>query len=212
MENKMKNIKLYYLLLPVMVCFLLPAKYVKAQKWFSSATYQVSVPMGDTKEYTDNISWRGFGLDFRYSLDKSSSVGFVLGWNVFHERTTQSADVELENPGTITGTQDRYLNSFPIMMNYHYYFGKRGGVRTFVGLSAGGYIMLQRFGIGVTSFQNDRWEWGVAPELGIAIPYDFDGGFLISGKYNYAFTGESVFGSDINHSYLTINVGFYWRP
>ena len=208
----MKNIKLVYFLLPALICFLMPVNQVHAQKWFGAMTYQVSVPLGDTKEYTDNVSWRGFGLDFRYTTSKSTSVGFILGWNVFHERTSEPADIERENPGTITGTQDRYLNAFPIMINYFFYFGERRGIRTFIGLSAGGYIMLQRFAIGIASFQEDRWEWGVAPELGIAFPTSLEGGFLLSAKYNYALTGKSVFGTDINHSYASINAGFYWRP
>jgi len=212
MENEMKNIKLIYLLIPVMICFLLPVNQVQAQKWFGAATYQVSIPLGDTKEYTGDVSWRGFGLDFRYKTSPSTSFGFILGWNVFHERTSESVDVERENPGTITGTQDRYLNSFPIMINYFFYLGERRSIRTFIGLSAGGYIMLQRFGIGIVSFQEDSWEWGVAPEVGITIPTSLDGGFLISAKYNYALTGTSVLGKDINHSYASINAGFYWRP
>lgn len=209
----MNKIKLLYLLLPVMIYFLLPASQVQAQKWFSAMTYQVSYPMDDTKEYTDKISWRGFGLDFRYATSRSTSVGFNLGWNVFHERTFESAEIKLEgNPGVVTGTQDRYLNSFPIMLSFHFYIGPRRGIRTFIGLNAGGYIMLQRLGIGIVAIQEDRWEWGVAPELGIAFPTSFDGGFLLGAKYNYALTGKSVLGTDINHSYLTFNVGFYWRP
>ncbi len=208
----MKDIKIYYLLLPVMLLLLLPANQAMAQSWLGAATYQVSIPTGDTKDYTNSTSWRGVGMDFRYSVDKSATVGFILGWNVFHERVFKTVELETDNPGTVTGTQDRTINSFPIMLNAHYYFGKRGSTRLYAGLNAGGYIMLQRLSIGVITFQEDRWEWGVAPEVGVLIPTSFDGGFLLSGKYNYAFTGKSVLGTDINHSYLTISAGFYWRP
>ena len=207
----MKFRKIFYWLLLVLVCFLIPQNQGFAQKWFGAATYQISFPLGDTKDYTNNTSFRGVGLDFRYTLNKSTTVGMTFGWNVFYERTDETFELGNENSGAITGTQDRYLNSFPIMANIHYYFGERRGVRPFVGLNAGVYRMVQRLGIGISAIQNNRWEWGVAPELGIIFPVDRELSILVSGKYNYAFTGESVVGTNINHSYVSLNIGLVWR-
>lgn len=208
----MKSKKLFYWLLPVLVYFILPANHVYSQKWMGSLTYQISVPMGDTKDFTGKTSFRGIGLDFRYTVQKSTTVGFILGWNVFNERSYETTEIATDNPGTITGTQDSYLNSYPIMINAHYHFGNKGQVRPYLGLNAGGFIMTQRLGIGIHAFENTRWEWGVAPEAGILIPINYDSGFLVSGKYNYAFTGESAVGTDINNSYVSLSVGFYWYP
>jgi len=212
MENKMKNRKLIYWLLPVLVYFILPVNQVYSQKWLGSMTYQISVPMGDTKDFIDKTSFRGVGIDFRYFVQKKTTVGFMFGWNVFDERSYGTTEVERDNPGTITGTQQRYLNSFPIMINAHYYFGNKGQIRPYVGINAGGYIMPQELGIGIYSFYESRWEWGAAPEAGILIPANYDAGFIVSGKYNYAFTGVSAVGTDINHSYVSASVGFYWYP
>jgi hypothetical protein len=103
------------MLLPVLACLLLPTNEVSAQQWFGSMTYQASVPMGDTKDFTDNTSWRGIGLDFRYRVEKSTTVGMAFGWNVFHERTYGTTEIQTDNPGAITGTQNNYLNAFPIL-------------------------------------------------------------------------------------------------
>jgi len=207
----MKFKKVFYWLGLALVCFLISHNQGYAQQWYGAATYQVSFPMGDTKEYTNNTSFRGVGLDFRYKIKKAMTVGITLGWNVFYERTDETMIVETDNPGAITGTQDRYLNSFPIMASFHYYFGQKRGIRPYLGLNAGVYRMIQRLGIGIRAIQNNRWEWGVAPEVGIIFPVDRELAILVNGKYNYTFTGESVVGTDINHSYVTIGLGLVWR-
>jgi hypothetical protein len=183
--------------------------YAQKEKWYGAFTYSVSLPAGDTKTFVDEISWRGIGLDYRYVIDRSYSVGLFLGWNIFYQRTEKTTEVE---NGAITGTSDRYLNAFPIMANIHYYFGDRKSFRPYIGLNAGGYIMTQRFEISIFAWQEDQWQWGVAPEAGVIIPVEKDFGIILNGKYNYAFTGESVFGEDINHSYWQINAGFVWEP
>ena len=202
----------YWLILLVVFCSI-PLSQGIAQRhtWFGAATYQVSFPLGDTKNFTDETSFRGFGLDFRYTVQKSTTVGLSFGWNIFHQRTSETAELGTKNPGAISGTQDRYINAFPIMANVHYYFGERGRIRPYVGLNAGGYFMLQRFAIGIVALDNDRWEWGMAPEVGFIIPVERDFAIMVNGKYNYAFTGESVLGNDINHSYVGLNIGFVWQ-
>jgi outer membrane protein W len=207
-ENKI----FYWIILLTVICLVNQDEgFAQRESWFGAATYQISIPLGDTKEYTDATSFRGVGLDFRYLIDRQYSVGLFFGWNVFYERRTETAQLDTQNPGALTGTQDRYLNSFPIMANVHYYFGESGGIRPYVGLNAGGFIMLQEFAIGIVALENDRWEWGIAPEAGVIIPMDREWAIMVNGKYNYAFTGESALGTDINHSYVGLNIGFVWR-
>jgi len=70
--------------------------------------------------------------------------------------------------------------------------------------------MAQRFAIGIHSFQQDEWQWGIAPEIGFLVPLSRGSTLIVNGKYNYAFTGESPVGADINHEYWTIGIGFAW--
>ena len=204
----MKKINLFNFLLMVTLCILLPVMQGSAQnRWYGVATYQVSIPLSDTKEFIDKTSWLGWGLEFRYQVERNVTVGFNTGWYTFNQRT--SGTLEVEN-GAITGTQDRYLNSFLIMLSAHYYFGNRSEVRPYAGLGAGGFWDLMRYSIGIYSFDNDRFDWGFTPEVGIIIPLQREYGIIISAKYNYAFTGESVAGKDFNNSFLGINVGFAW--
>jgi hypothetical protein len=199
-----------WILLAMAGCFVFSSPGV-AQDWYSALTYQISFPFGDTKNFTDATSFRGFGLDFRKAINPQTTLGLVFGWNTFYENTDET--MQLKNtpkPGAVTGEQNRYLFAFPIMVNGHRYFGERRGFRPFVGLAFGGYVMVQRLEIGIVSLESEPWEWGVAPELGFVLPIDGAAMLFFSTKYNYAFTGETVAGQDINHSYLSLNMGFAW--
>jgi len=182
-----------------------------AQQWYGAATYQISFPLGDTKDRIDEVSYRGFGLDFRKTISPGTTAGLLFGWNVFYERTHETTQLETNPPGAVTGTQDRTLNVFPIMVGVHRYLGQRGRALPYAGVSAGGYIFLQRLGIGISVIDNDRWDWGIAPEAGVVVPLERGSVLVVNGRYNYAFTGESVGGEDINHQWWGINVGFAWR-
>ena len=181
-----------------------------AQDFFGSVTYQISMPTGDTKEFANETSYRGFGLDYRKHVDKNTTVGFATGLNVFHERTNKTLELKTDNPGAMTGLQDRTINAFPIMLNIHQYFDTQGGIRPYIGLNAGGYIMHQRFDIGIYSSEENEWQWGMAPEIGVIIPLQGYNALIITGKYNYAFTGKSPTGGDINHEYWIIGIGYAW--
>lgn len=190
--------------------FLIFSNQAFAQDWFGSVTYQISMPAGDTKDFIDETSYRGFGLDYRKIIYPNTSVGFSTGWNVFHERINETVQLKTENPGAITGLQDRTINAFPIMLSAHQYFGRKKSIRPYIGLNAGGFIMMQRFDIGIFSFEEDQWQWGIAPEIGVVVPLKGASNLIVNVKYNYAFTGDSPIGGDINHEYWTIGIGFAW--
>jgi len=182
------------------------------QWWYSSVSYQMSVPTGYTKDFAGKTSWRGIGVDFRKSFNPNTTYGIMAGWNVFYERFTGSQQIAVEeNPGVITGLQDRWINSFPIMLNVHMYLGKQGGIRPFGGLNAGGFLMKQRFDIGLLQLDKSQWQWGGAPEIGVVIPVGYSTKLLLNGKYFFALTGDSVLGGSTKYSYLTFGVGVVWE-
>jgi hypothetical protein len=192
-----------------MLCLGLPEQG-NAQEWYGAATYEISFPTGDTNDFIGETSFRGVGLSFRKNVAPATTAGLFFGWNVFHERTSETIQLETP-PGAVTGTQDRTVNAFPIMASFHRYVTQKGRALPYAGLNVGGYIMLQRLAIGLISIDNDRWDWGIAPEVGLVVQLERGAVFLINGKYNYAFTGESIGGSDINHQYWGLNMGFAWR-
>jgi len=209
-EYKMIERKYKRIILFVSLVFFVLSNHGFAQEWLSTITYQISIPSGDTKQFIDETSFLGLGMDFRKPVDRNTTVGFMFGWNVFNQRVTKTVELATENPITITGLQDRTLNSFPIMLNAHRYFGRGRDPRFYLGLNAGGFYMLQRFAIGIHSYQTDQWQWGIIPEVGFVMPMSGGSTLIINGKYNYAFSGDSPLGGDINHEYWTIGIGFAW--
>jgi hypothetical protein len=207
----MKSNTLYLCILFTAILCVATTGSVLAQEWSTALSYQISFPSGDTKDFTGETSFRGIGLDLRKEIAPATTAGLFFGWNIFYERTSETIEIHTENPGALTGTQDRFLNSFPIMLTIQRYFGKPRGPQPYVGLNAGGIVMLQELGIGLSSFKNDQWLWGGAPEVGVVVPLERDLNLIINGKYNYAFTGESALGNDVNHSYWVIGIGFAWQ-
>jgi hypothetical protein len=159
----------------------------------------------ETQDFIKEFSWRGFGLEYKKFLNMRISLGFCTGWNIFDEK--RADPLILEN-GTISGTQIRFINAFPLLVTSHLHFGKpRSGFRPYIGLGAGTYYIIQRLEIGVMMLEEDNWHFGLMPEVGVLIPTEslF---VIISAKYNYAFAAGKSIGKDpIDISYVSLNVG-----
>ena len=183
-----------------------------SQGFLNTVSWEVGIPVSKTSEFNNSTSYLGFGISQRKYLDKFNSVGLILGWNNFDERVGTPINIGSDRiSGTISGTQLRAINVFPILLGMHHYFGHSGEIRAVIGFNTGVYFIAQRLDIGVYRFQSDNWHFGIAPELSFLIPVpDFDADFFITGKYNYAFdSGTSVGGRENNfYSFWNINIGF----
>lgn len=205
----MKHVAWTVLLAAMVVLTLAPQ--ADARDKITAITYNVGIPIGNTKDYIDNTSWRGFGLDFRHfrSRNKPITVGFSFAWQVFDQRLDNETFVI--DSGAVTGTQRRYLNSLPFLLTAHYYSSQQSNqTRFFLGGGAGLYYIEQRFDIGVNSRQENNWHFGLMPEVGVQVPFG-DVEFLLSGRYHYAFAaGTSLTGDSQAWDYITINAGVAW--
>ena len=161
--------------------------------------YQVSYPAGETSDYIDKISFRGFGMEWRKYIQDDISAGISLNWNVFHKVETKVE--ELEN-GAVSGTQNRTINSFPLMITAHYYFGARRDIRPYGGLGLGAFLVEKKLDIGVFSITDSNWHFGVAPEIGVQFPVGYDTTIMVGLKYNYAFKAN-----DTENSYFGLSIG-----
>jgi hypothetical protein len=179
-----------------------------AQNWYGMATWNISFPAEDTKKFVDETSFRGFGLDFRKEFKPMTTVGIMGSWEVFHERRNDTTSV---GQVTFTGSQDRYINSFPIMLGLHKYFGAAGGTHPYIGLDAGGFVLIQTLRIGLAEFEDTTWEWGIMPEVGFIMPIDRGSSFVVNARYSMALTGEDLEGNDSQLTYWGVRVGFCWE-
>ncbi len=182
-----------------------------AQELITNVTWNIGIPVAKMNEYTTDVTYRGFTLSGRRFFDKENSIGLMAGWNVFDEKNYNPINLDLGGAsGTISGTQIRSVNSFPILVGIHRYFGNKKDMRAFVGLNTGVYYILQRLDIGVYRLDNDNWHFGLAPEAGLIVPIEGQTGFYAGARYNYAFdSGTALGGAENNYySFWEINLGF----
>ncbi len=174
-----------------------------AQDMFGGITYEVAFPTGDTKDYTNSTSWRGIGIEGRKIVGDNLTAGLALRWQVFHK--SLSGVTEVLEAGAITGSQNRTINAFPMLVTLDYYIGDGDRMKPFVGLGAGALYTKSRTEMGIYYVENSRWHFCLAPELGFTTPVGYDVDFLASGRYTYGTKTD-----DMGVSYVSIAVGFLW--
>ena len=172
-----------------------------AQTSFFGMTYDVSFPLDEgTEVFGNGPQWRGFGIEGRWYLSKSFSMGFAWDWNVFHKVELET--MQIEN-GAITGVQNRIMNIFPFLATGQLYLGG-DGIQPYLGLGVGAFYVKRQLDIGILSENRNAWQFGVAPEIGFLFPMDMGFNILLKLRYNYAMeTGDE---KAVN--YVGINVGF----
>jgi len=150
-------------------------------------SYQVSFPEGDTKDFTDATSYRGFGLEGRWFVGPDLTAGLAFNWNLFFESSDNPVDIP---NGTVSGKQDRVINAFPFYVTTHYYMGPAH--MFYAGLGAGLVPMTERLDIGLHTYSNTSWHVGVAPEIGISYEVGYHARAVLALQYNYAFEAEDT--------------------
>jgi len=167
-------------------------------------TYDIGLPVGSTSDYISKASFRGFGMEFRGFLYDNLSYGASFNWAVLYEELPAQEWTIEGDTRTAYGRQFRYINSFPIMATMHYYFGEWDETRFYAGAGIGPQKIDQRTEVGLYSLTSNKWRFGLAPEVGVLIPINFNSSLNLAVKYQYAVKAgdaESV-------SYLNFKIGF----
>lgn len=144
----------------------------------------IGVPMGETSDFLSQASVRGFGVEGRGFVTDNLTVGGRIGWQTFYQNF-DFVTIETED-FTISGYQRKYVNAIPITIGAHYYFG-RARVLPYAGVGVGPYYVETRDYMGIYYVEEKNWHFGVAPELGVVIPFgDSNSGINFAAKYQYA--------------------------
>ena len=157
--------------------------------------------MGDSKDYIGKTSFRGIGIEWRKQVADQFSAGLSFDWNVFNEVRTEVAEIDR---GHVSGTQNRTINAFPMLVTGHYGLVSKGDFRPFVGLGAGAFFIEKKLGLGIYSLTESNWHFGLAPEVGFLYTIGFNTNLFVSVRYNYALEA----GDTGSQSYVGINLGF----
>lgn len=169
-----------------------------------SLQYSFAAPHSDTKEFTDNISGRGFGLEIKSFATNNITFGGFIAWNVF---TDDVADGEISYSNTaVFGHQYRYINTMPLMATAAYYpsNGRGKTINPYASIGVGTIFQEKLMDIGTKSLYQDGWMFGLAPEVGVSIK--LPGGFDLIANYKYMYGFETT--SVAQLSYSNLNIGF----
>jgi len=139
-------------------------------------SYDISVPTLDTKEFINTISFKDDRLE----------------------------RVNTEGGNTIT-IDDRSMESYPLMVNSHYYFFTEvASFRPFFGGNIGTYFIITRRVVDGVRRSDTNWHFGLAPDIGFMLHFMQDVHVMLTLRYNYAFkTGGSP-----AQTYFSILFGF----
>lgn len=166
----------------------------------SYITYNISQPSGAMTDIVANPSFKGLEVGYRKFGRRNISLGLMAGWNLFEDRSQGLLTIP---NGHVYGTNQTFINTFPIMVNGHYYFGRFNGPRPYLGLNAGTTYIGRKEYLGVYTTEEGNWHLSVAPEIGLILPLE-ESSLFMNVKYNYAFRS----GGSIDYGYWGFNVGF----
>lgn len=195
-------------LLIIAICLFGLSPFVKAQ--MLNLNYQMSLPLGDVKSFTDKASFRGFDLGYHYFLGDRFSVGATIGWNVYYQdKNDATGDFKFsgnDNVYTITGNQYRYINTVPMLAVGRYYFtDDNTAVRPYFGLGLGTSWTEKRLEVGQFTSNISRWQFAMAPEVGMYVPVSDQFALNFGAKYNYA--TKAAHGKVPEIQSITFNIG-----
>ena len=146
--------------------------------------WAIGFPIGETRDFLDQTSFRGFAIEGRGYVTDRLTVGGRGAWQTFYQNngwvTTNEGNT------AFTGYNRRYINAIPLTINSHYYFGY-GLVLPYAGLGLGGYFIEQRSYTGIYYTRQRAWHFGIAPEIGVVVPFgNSNTGLNVAFKYQYA--------------------------
>ncbi len=194
----------------LIIALLFTSISLSAQQFLGVLSYSTALGTGNTGDFISDYSYKGFQFEGRTFTNRNWTFGGTFGWNLFDTEITELIHLEDgDDVSDIQGTQIRYVNSFPIMANGHYYFMKRRDpIRPFIGMNVGLYYITQKFQLGIYEVSENNWHFGFAPEAGLLIPLG-DMAIMANAKYNYALSAGKPLGggTDNSHGYMSFNIG-----
>ena len=153
--------------------------------------YQMSVPLNQIKDFTNKVSFRGFDMAYHQFLGEQVSVGLSVGWNVYYQDKNNTTDNfrfnNSEHIYTITGNQYRYINFVPVLAIGRYYFtDETTFIRPYAGFGLGTSWCEKRLEVGQFSSTISRWQFAMAPEIGMYMLLSDQIGLNVGARYYYA--------------------------
>ncbi len=194
-----------YILIAIISTFASTAGYSQGSSLYSF-DYTMGMGVGSMGDYIKKASFRGLTFEGRGFVSDNVSVGALVSWATFYEARKNETYTH-EDYTTLFGNQYRYINVYPMLAQAHYYFGTDPHyTRIYLGGGIGTYSVNKETQIGVWALTENKWHFGVSPEIGILLPINYGTMINISLRYNYAVKTKNA----PDYSWLALSIGFAW--
>lgn len=194
----MKNF-MNLVLVTLLALALLPASPARASTSFGAA-WSLAMPLGDTKDFTDSFSLRGFSLEYRNYYTREMAWGLNISYNVFNEEKDSTF---YGDNYAVTGQRWTYINAVPMYLSWHRVPGGTRDGSLFYGLNAGAVWLEQRTTLGLYEVNESNVHLGFAPEIGYHFPWQ---SFLGYGAVRFNYMLEA--GDVPAQSWIELRLGF----
>jgi len=165
--------------------------------------YDLAIPAGNTKDYISTNSARGGTMEIAHHLSDEVSLGLKIGLQTFYE--VRDKDLYTEDNISIYGKQERYINSFPVMISARYNLTTDRLTIPYAAIAFGANYFEMRTDMGLYNISNDNmWSVGFQPEAGLLIGISDNLRLNISTKYNHIFKNPSI----DTQGYYSFSIGF----
>lgn len=168
---------------------------------YVTTTYNMALPLGNTKDFIEEFSPRGFGIEAGGWLNDNFSLGLEFSWNGFYQEFAYNT-YEI---GTLTlsGRMWRYTNVYPLMGVAKYYLSSGSDLEAFFGAGLGTFIINKRTDFGLYTFEDKQWHFALYPEVGIIYWVSDETGLTLNARYNWAAKSGDI----DSQSNLGFNIG-----
>ena len=177
----MKTMKSIFFTLVALVSF----NALHAQKGVTKlgVDYSVALPSGSFKNVVNNSSFRGWSIDVLHGVNNKLQLGIGVGFQDFYQKN----DRQVYHTGDgqdISAVLTHYIQTVPILAKARYAFTE-GGVQPYIGLGAGGNLVMFREMLGEFGETQSFFKFALRPELGVQIPIARGAGLHLAAAYNY---------------------------
>lgn len=189
---------LFILALGLMVSF-----QAAAQSSKFTISYPVAFATGDLADYIKPVSFRGLSFDYTKMINRNVGLGLSTGWNVFYEELAY--DTYTVGNESISGKQYRYSNSVPLLFTGSYYVKPNEKINPFARLGIGTIYTRRNTDMGIYTYEQEAWNFALAPEVGILVEVMDELNTAISIQYYNGFQAGNEL--DKSQSYFALKIG-----
>jgi len=149
--------------------------------------WDMGMGVGETADFVSQYSLRGFALEGRGYVTENITIGGRWAWDIFYENYGWTTEKYNDGQTSVFGYKRHYMNTMPIMATAHYTFNSNKFI-PYIGFGIGTYYIETRDMLGIYYLQEDAWHFGIAPEVGVIIPFGqtSNWGLNLNFRYNWA--------------------------